>query len=81
VPENEALSRGETSIRKAVTAPPGCVIVKGVAVPKGLEGMNARDPGSPPAIFLLVTPSPRYLNRLAPTHMTRERIFGRARLD
>eukprot|EP00903_Cladosiphon_okamuranus_P015705 g14497.t1 len=31
----------------------------GVVVPKGLEGVRARDPGSPPAIFLLVTPSPR----------------------
>ncbi|CAM9095986.1 unnamed protein product, partial [Hapterophycus canaliculatus] len=38
---------------------PRTVIAAGGVVPKGLEGMRARDPGSPPAIFLLVTPSPR----------------------
>lgn len=54
-------SSGEIAVIGAVAETlPGTVMV-GAVVPKGLEGMKARDPGSPPAIFLLVTPSPRYL--------------------
>eukprot|EP00752_Nemacystus_decipiens_P010794 g9601.t1 len=49
----------DIAVAEADRSPPGIVMVGGVAVPKGLEGVQARDPGSPPAIFLLVTPSPR----------------------
>lgn len=49
----------ETTAPEAEHSPSGATIVGGVAVPRGLEGVPARDPGAPPAIFLLVTPSPR----------------------
>lgn len=50
---------GATAAPEVERSPSGTTIVGGVVVPKGLEGVPARDPGIPPAIFLLVTPSPR----------------------
>lgn len=56
---SSALLAGENSAPEVERSASGTALARGIPVPKGLEGMQARDPGSPPPIFLVITPSPR----------------------